>query len=222
MKTMVFLHRSHWFSRSSYQILPLSYLVLFILSLTYSGSIVKTHYHGEEANRAGGSNLIQATGQGRIVHHHGQAPSRPAKSDHNSDSSPTLILIPATPPPLERGGYNLRYSISRNLIRITYGTAHVQFTLLPLIWKYFSERIITRSHTIWANPPAQSTQYMSLEKLTLILKSKLALSCSGVAEAIHTLKGFAQHGYTGIFNGLIVNTLNAWQVLVRLYINDRT
>lgn len=70
--------------------------------------------------------------------------------------------------------------------------------------------------------PAQSTQYMSLEMLTLILKSKLALSWSDVAEVIHTLKVFVQGGYTGISNGLIVNKLNAWQFRVRSYINDRT
>lgn len=183
---------------------------------------MKTQQHDEEENRPGGSNSIQAIGQGRIVHHHGQVPSRPAKSDHNSDSSPSLFPISAAPPPLERGGYNLRYSISRNLIRITYGTTLVRFTLLPLIWKSFSERIITRSHTTLANLPAQSTQYMSSEKLTLILKSKLALSWSDVAEVIHKLKGFVQRSYTGIFNGFIVNTLNAWQVRIRLYINDRT
>lgn len=50
---------------------------------------------------------------------------------------------------------------------------------------------------------------MSTEKLTLMLKSKFALSWADVAEVIHILKGFVQCGYTNKFNGLIANTLNA-------------
>lgn len=165
-----FLHRPG-FSASSHRILLSSYLV-HIMSEICSWSNVKIHYDDEEENARGGSDLIQATGQGRIVHHHVQEPSNPAKSDQNFDFSPTLVSIPAAFPPFEHRGYNHPYSISRrsglHLIRITYGTALVLIHVATINLEIILGRIITQSHS------THSTHICPLRTLNIWVRSSFS------------------------------------------------